>query len=56
MRATLEFKQFLTEHQQTVKIQEEKKGRLKGNIASATAKSDGARAAKSRPMKILPGY
>ncbi|TNV77026.1 hypothetical protein FGO68_gene14401 [Halteria grandinella] len=60
MRATLEFKQFLTEHQQTVKIQEEKKGRLKGGITSATAtsKNDGVRAAnaKSRPMKILPGY
>jgi hypothetical protein len=55
MRATLDFKQFLTDHQQTVKIQEEKKGRLKA-AGPQRATNSGLSKASSRPMKILPGY
>lgn len=63
MRATLAFKQFLTDHQQVIKKQEAKKERLKSGIATSSAlrkpvpsKSGVSNGAFKGKMKILPSH
>lgn len=54
MKATLAFKQFLTDHQQVIKVQEAKKERLK----NASPFPDGVNRSNTNKgkMKILPPH
>lgn len=58
MRSTLEFKQFLTDHQQVIKKHEAKKEKLKGSAPTNTAnKRPGfASSGIKSKMKILPAH